>query len=110
MRLERFYFAFILAVLVVRSATLEEYAFCDDCWCVPVAGETCPYDSMPKTNYSDVMLDHLLAINLENPLALSCDPYYDDACDTVPPLETGNVCAAEIITSGTQCPEEYSYR
>lgn len=98
--------AFTLPVV----AQLEKYAFCDDCWCVPEAGETCPYNSIRETNFSDTMIENLIAIHLENPLSLSCDPYYDDTCDTVPPLETGGVCAVEIVSNGTKCPEEFSYR
>lgn len=56
------------------------------------------------------MINNLAGMTLVNPLSLSCNPYSDDQCDTDPPLESGSVCAAEIIASGDTCPDDYLYR
>lgn len=87
----------------------DKYAFCGDCWCIPDDGETCPYDDMPPTEFSDTLIQNLKGMSHENPLALDCDPFYDTGCDTVPALETGDVCGALIKANGDQCPQDYSY-
>ena len=101
-----------LGLGVTRSETLDDYAFCGDCWCIPESGEICPDASIPQTEteWSEEMINNLIGIKLENPIALSCDPYLDDQCDTEPPLESGSVCAAEIISNANMCPEDSSYR
>lgn len=104
------YLVLAVTLVAIRGASDDGYALCDDCWCILGSGTSCPYDSIPRTNFSDELVNHLLEIKLENPMTLSCDPYYDPECDTVPPLESGKFCAAEIIKNGTQCPNDYSYR
>ena len=111
----RVYILSLLAVLLVQGAVRsqtadEEFAFCGDCWCIPADGETCPYDSIPETQWSVEMINNLAGMTLVNPLSLSCNPYSDDQCDTDPTLESGSVCAAEIIASGDTCPDDYLYR
>jgi hypothetical protein len=104
------YLAVMLALGVARSQNLDDFAVCGDCWCIPDSGDTCPHDSIPQTEWSAETIDNLLGITLENPISLSCDPYFNDQCDTDPPLESGSVCAVEISANGATCPEDYSYR
>jgi hypothetical protein len=74
--------------------------------------DECPVDSMPKTEFSEDLLDTLATITLKNPILLSCNPYTKD-CVTEPPLEKSEACFAEISKpddDASQCPEGYSYR
>lgn len=102
----------ILLMLSSTQAAIEDVGFCGDCHCVPEPGEDCPVDSIPQVKFSTTVLSTLQSIALENPIALTCNPFSDDSCDTDPPLEQGEACVAEIIvpTDTSQCPEGFSYR
>ena len=102
--------AALVVPVLVWGNSLSDYAFCGDCWCVPASGEACPSASMPETSWSDAFINDLLGITLENPIDVPCDPYKNSTCNTIPPLETGGVCAYEIIANGPTCPGNYSYR
>lgn len=91
----------------------EDIAYCDGCWCIPEAGESCPADYVPQIDFTDEFLSNLQNFALENPMQLSCDPYQEENCDTQPPLEDGAACVAEITRpeGDADCPSEgYSYR
>ena len=89
-----------------------DVAYCGDCWCIPEVEEACPTDLMPAIDFPQEWIDDLRKMRLENPMSLDCDIYSDEGCDTVPPLEEGGACVAEIIPASnvSTCPEEYSYR
>lgn len=111
--------ALLFAVFIPResfgqvSADLsDKYAFCGDCWCIPDEGEECPMDAIPSTEYNDSLVQNLQGLTLENPILLDCNPYDDTTCETVPPLESGTVCAAKVdnLSEGQECPQDGSYR
>ena len=95
------------------NATID-VPFCDGCWCVPDDGETCPSYLMPTVDFPEDWIKNLRRMTHENPLSLNCDVYNDDGCDTIPPLEVGGACVAEIIPPGngseSSCPSGYFYR
>lgn len=99
----------LAATVPVGGASLEDFASCGDCLCIP-EGEACPTNSMPVYEWSDDHINNLLGVTLEIPITQPCDPYNNVSCDTVPPLEVGGVCAYEITASGQTCQGEYSYR
>jgi hypothetical protein len=54
-----------------------DIGYCGDYYCIP-DGDECPMDSMPKTEFSEDLLDTLATITLKNPILLSCNPYTKD--------------------------------
>lgn len=87
----------------------DGYPTCGDCFCAPAPGQECPYDLKPETNYS-VLISILRQFTWSNPMSLDCNPYYDEACDTSPPLQEGGACVVDIEpSSNTNCPTDWSY-
>jgi hypothetical protein len=105
--------AFLGLLLRTVTSDKEDIAYCDGCWCIPEPGDSCPVDEMPLIDFPATLLDTLRTIPLTNPVTLDCNPYEDENCNTVPPLEKGGVCAVETnIEEGVdaQCPSVgYSY-
>jgi len=100
-----------VGVVAQSEEGLDGISFCGDCWCIPDDEDTCPYDSIPKTEFSERMLQNLRTITHTNPWTMDCDPYSNDNCTTIPPLEIGGVCAAMIskFNDTKQCPENVTY-
>ena len=112
----KLFFSIFLSLAFLWSpidCSIEDIAYCDECFCIPAEGESCPTDRMPQIEFSEEMIENLITMQLENPMTLTCDPYKDDGCDTDPPLEDGGVCVAEIkkTSNSDECPSQgYSYR
>ena len=65
---------------------------CGSCWCIADAG-SCPPE---PPNASAATIAAFKAKTLSNPISLTCNPYEQASCDTVPPLENAtaeSVCA-----------------
>lgn len=81
---------------------------CKGCFCIPEKGDSCP-SSRPTTDFSS-LIPVLRSFTWENPYSLNCDPYNDDSCDTMPPLEIGGACTIEFSGPSGTCPENWTYR
>jgi len=99
----------------------EDYASCGDCHCIVTGDEACPTgDHVPQMIFSDDLVGFLQSLEATNPYNLSCNPYQDDLCDTVPPQSNltalGDDAACGIVyeTEGlpsdidNQCPTRYN--
>ena len=78
-----FYFVFF------KKGEPDPLGYCGDCHCIITEPNgTCPTPT-PKTDYSSQDIAELASQTALNPFLLGadCNPYYDDMCDTVPPLE-----------------------
>ena len=86
-----------------------DFATCGDCHCIPAEGESCP-EPTPNNDFSGIV-PSLKGLELvDDPFVLDCDPYTEEGCDTVPPLEQGEVCAYELMVENEvdECPSQYS--
>jgi hypothetical protein len=105
--------AFLGFLLRSVASNSEDIGYCDGCWCIPEPGDDCPVDEMPPIDFPATFLDNLRTIPLTNPITLDCDPYVDENCNMVPPLEKGGACVVETnVEEGVdaQCPSVgYSY-
>jgi hypothetical protein len=105
-------FLYLLGLFVPWMIQAQEgVAFCDDCFCIPGSGDSCP-TMIPQTDFSQELLDNLRAITHLNPISLNCDSYVDATCNTDPPMQQGGACVAEILAQAefALCPQEFSYR
>jgi hypothetical protein len=87
-----------------------DFATCDGCHCIPGEGEDCPLPT-PSNDFSDIVPTYKGMTLADPDMQLTCDPYTTDDCDTVPPLEVGEVCAYELLFSDDvdceECPSQY---
>lgn len=85
------------------------FATCGDCHCIPASGESCPTPT-PDNDFTSMVPSLKGLTLLDPPFELDCDPYTTEGCDTVPPLQEGEVCAYElrkIISGEEECPSQY---
>jgi hypothetical protein len=104
----------LLLLVVVRAENLGLFGQCGNCHCIAQGGQDCPDYSNSETDYED-LVPILRQLEWENPIQISCDPFQDDACETVPPREQGNACVVDLLgpTGGANvnkvCPSDWSY-
>lgn len=108
----------ILLLAVFRLTVGQDengFAVCGDCHCTN-GDDPCPTgDQVPQMEYSSEFVLYLRSLQLTNPFELSCDPYEDETCDTVPPLSDltalGDAAACGVVYEAVpegQCPVRYS--
>jgi hypothetical protein len=89
-----------------RNEGNQTFGSCDSCFCIPDAGDDCPVDRTPPTEFGS-LIPVLRSLTWKNPyLPLECDPYSDSACDTTPPLQIGGACIIQVEgeSNGTCVP------
>lgn len=73
------------------------------CRCVPDNGGLGDCPPRPQ-NYTEDFIETIRAQRERNPRTLSCNPYIEDDCDTVPPLDPakeGSVCGLAFAKEDT---------
>lgn len=85
-----------------RKSQPGQYATCEDCFCIPEEGESCPYDRLPRTDFEQI-IPTLRSLIHDNPMELKCDPYMDENCELEPPIVSHN------IKGGGVCVVDYKY-
>jgi hypothetical protein len=72
------------------------FGSCDGCFCIPDAGEACPVNRTPPTEFGS-LIPVFRSLTWKNPYQpLECDPFSDSKCDTTPPLQKGGACVVQV--------------
>ena len=74
-----------VTMLMVSILSEVQAGWCGDCWCsLGEAGGECP--TRPQ-NYTLEFQQAIYKQTPENPYDLTCNPYKDAGCDTVPAID-----------------------